>query len=295
MRGTLPTGALAELALRHRDIEYHGLMDLGAFLRRIGYEGATAPDERTLRGLHRAFVTAVPFENLDIHLGRRIVLDEGAFFEKIVNRGRGGFCYELNGLFAAALREVGFDVTLLSARVFDGNGEMGREFVHLMLLVRLNDPRPSAPRRRPWIVDVGFGDWAAEPLRLDPDVEQVVDGVSFRIRRDAPDGERYIAEKRDEDDGCWKQRYSFALIPRKLPEFAEMCDDLQTAQESVFRRRRMCTRRTPQGRVTLTEQKLIITSDGLKREVELAGAGEGAYGRALWEHFGIALPGEASW
>ena len=254
------------------------LMDVDAFLKRIGYAGAIAPSEDTLKGLHRAFVTAVPFENLDIHLGRRIVLDEAAFFDKIVAQKRGGFCYELNGLFAAVLRELGFDVTLLSARVFDGNGDMGREFVHLTLLVTLD---------KRWIADVGFGDWAAEPLWLDTEAVQPVDRASFRVMRD---GQRYGVEKKDESDGGWKRRYSFELTPRRLSEFSEICADLQTAEDSFFRRHRMCTRCTPQGRLTLTEDKLIVTADGARREIAIEG--EGAYRQALLDHFGIVL-GEA--
>jgi N-hydroxyarylamine O-acetyltransferase len=254
-----------------------GMMDLDAFLTRIGYTGSRGPTQDTLRRLHRAFVMAVPFENLDIHLGRRIVLDEEAFFRKIVGEGRGGFCYELNGLFAAVLRELGFDVTLFSARVFDGNGEMGREFVHLMLLVTLE---------KRWIADVGFGDWTAEPLWLDTEDVQAIDRQSFRVTRN---GERYVVEKKDESEGCWKQRYSFALTPRRLSEFSAMCEDLQTAEDSFFRRRRMCTRCTPEGRVTLTEEKLIITADGVRREIELQD--EGAYRRALGEQFRIVLRG----
>jgi N-hydroxyarylamine O-acetyltransferase len=253
-------------------------MDITSFLRRIDYSRSTAPGEATLRALHRAFVTTVPFENLDIHLGRRILLDEHAFFKKIVLHRRGGFCYELNGLFAAILRELGFDVTLLSARVFDGNGDMGREFVHLVLMVSLE---------RRWIADVGFGDWSSEPLCLDVETPQLVDGASFRITQD---GERYLAEQADPANCGWKPRYSFTLTPRRLSEFAAICDDLQTADDSAFRRRRMCTRRTPEGRITLTDQKLIVTSNDQRREIALEG--KEAYEKALVDHFGIILPAE---
>lgn len=91
-------------------------MNVSAYPQRLNYAGPLEPTAGTLRSLHRAHLLAVPFENLDIHLGRPIVLDEAAFFHKIVERQRGGFCYELNGLFAALLRQLGFDVTLLSAR-----------------------------------------------------------------------------------------------------------------------------------------------------------------------------------
>ena len=85
--------------------------------------------------MHRAHLLAVPFENLDIHLGRPISLDQDALFGKIVTRRRGGFCYELNGLFALLLRELGFEVTLLSAGVARADGGFGPEFDHLTLLV----------------------------------------------------------------------------------------------------------------------------------------------------------------
>ncbi|MFB3065782.1 MAG: arylamine N-acetyltransferase, partial [Planctomycetota bacterium] len=138
-------------------------MDVEALLRRIGYEGARDPNADVLQALHRAFVLSVPFENLDIHLGRPIVLDEAALFDKIVKRRRGGFCYEMNGLFAALLRALGFDVTLLSARVVGTDGKAGPEFDHLVLLVPLSERR---------LADVGFGDVFVHPLRLDASGEQ---------------------------------------------------------------------------------------------------------------------------
>ncbi|HEX8536198.1 MAG TPA: arylamine N-acetyltransferase, partial [Cystobacter sp.] len=109
----------------------------------------------TLRALHRRHIESIPFENLDIHSQRPIVLDEAAFFEKIIRQRRGGFCYELNGLFAALLRALGFQVAYLSGRVSsDGVRDDGPEFDHLLLEVTWNGS---------WLVDVGFGDAFAEP------------------------------------------------------------------------------------------------------------------------------------
>src|SRR6266540_1131840 len=105
-------------------------MDIQAYLCRIHYRGGLAPTAAILRELHRAHLLTVPFENLDIHLGRPILLDQEALFDKIVTRRRGGFCYELNGLFALLLRELGFDVTLLSAGVAHADGGFGPEFDH---------------------------------------------------------------------------------------------------------------------------------------------------------------------
>ena len=97
-------------------------MDVGAYLDRIGYRGPIEPTADTLRALHRQHMLTVPFENLDIALGREIVLDPERFVEKIVRRHRGGFCYELNGAFATLLVALGFRVTLLSARVANDQG-----------------------------------------------------------------------------------------------------------------------------------------------------------------------------
>ena len=131
-------------------------MDVELYLQRINYRGSLVPNLDTLRSLHRAHMFSVPFENLDIHLGRTIVLDEELFYEKIVGRKRGGFCYELNGLFAALLRDIGYDVTTLSARVADGDS-LGPDFDHMCLLVQFEAR---------WLVDVGFGESFVEPLLL---------------------------------------------------------------------------------------------------------------------------------
>src|ERR1017187_10297680 len=131
------------------------MLNLLAYLERIGYSGSTEPSAETLRALQRAHMLAVPFENLDIHLGRPIVCDEDRFLHKIINERRGGFCYELNGAFAALLRALGFKVTLLSARVAGSDGSASPEFDHLTLRVDLDEP---------WLADVGFGDSFIEPL-----------------------------------------------------------------------------------------------------------------------------------
>src|SRR5258708_24874467 len=139
-------------------------MEIDAYLRRIRYAGETEPSQNTLRSLHRSHMFAVPFENLDISLGRKIICEENRFLHKIVDERRGGFCYEMNGAFAALLRELGFQVTLLSARVSEGDGRNGPEFDHMALRVELDE--------EDWLADVGFGDSFVEPLRLEPGLEQ---------------------------------------------------------------------------------------------------------------------------
>src|SRR6202165_5245282 len=147
-------------------------MDVKAYLQRIDYQGSLTPDIDLLRSLHRAHLFTVPFENLDIHLGREIVCDESRILRKIVNEKRAGFCYELNGAFAALLRAIGFRVTLLSCRVARQDGSYGPEFDHLTLRVDLEEP---------WLADVGFGDCFLEPLRLGSRLEQEQTGRVYRL------------------------------------------------------------------------------------------------------------------
>ncbi|MDQ5838794.1 MAG: arylamine N-acetyltransferase, partial [Acidobacteriota bacterium] len=121
-------------------------MDVASYLRRINCGGPLAPTAETLRRLHVAHLLSVPFENLSIHWGEPVALDDEVLFEKIVVRRRGGFCYELNGRFSALLRSLGFDVAMLSARVAGAGGDFGPEFDHMALLITL---------RERYLVDVG--------------------------------------------------------------------------------------------------------------------------------------------
>src|ERR1700722_12411711 len=183
------------------------MIDVAAYLARIGYSGPTDPTAGNLRAVHRAHLLAVPFENLDISLGRKITVDEAAILNKVVTLRRGGFCYELNGAFAALLRALGFQVTLLSARVARANGGEGPEFDHLTLRVDLGEP---------WLADVGFGDSFLDPLRLEIDLEQEQGGRIFRL---VEEGERIQLQIR-EPGQSWKNQYSFTQTPRGLQDFA---------------------------------------------------------------------------
>ena len=140
--------------------------ETAAYLRRIGHRGSAAPVAATLRALHLAHLRTVPFENLDVWLGRPIQLEEGALFDKIVRRRRGGFCYELNGLFAVLLRALGFEVSLLAARFPREAGHAAPDLDHLALLVRVPGEEGS------WLADVGAGRGSfAAPLRTECDEE----------------------------------------------------------------------------------------------------------------------------
>jgi N-hydroxyarylamine O-acetyltransferase len=250
-------------------------VDTTAYLKRIDYRGPLAPTAETLRRLQVAHLLAVPFENLSIHSGEPIVLDDGALFDKVVVRGRGGFCYELNGLFAVLLRALGFEVEMLSACVMSRAGEFGPEFDHMTLMVTLAER---------WLVDVGFGDSFTEPLSLDARGEQAQAGRAYRIDGD---GDRLTLMQREED-GVWGAQYRFSLKPHVYADYAGMCHFHQTSPESHFTRRRICSRLTAEGRLTLSGTRLIVTRGGERVERELASEEE--YAGALHEHFGIVLP-----
>lgn len=249
-------------------------MDATAYLKRIGCEGPLALTSEALGALHYAHLLKVPFENLDIHLGREIILDERRFFHKIVTERRGGFCYELNGSFAALLKDLGFNVDLLSARVYRDGG-YGPEFAHLVVRVGLEED---------WLVDVGFGDSFLKPLRLLDGEEQLQNGVAYRLEKDSSGWELLSRGSR----GHWESSYRFTLQPRLLSDFEGMCRYTQTSPESHFTQKRLCTRATPTGRITISGQQLIITEDGQRKETNLADEGE--YLSALEDYFGINLP-----
>jgi N-hydroxyarylamine O-acetyltransferase len=260
-------------------------VNIAAYLDRISYRGPLEPTAATLRGLHRAHMLAVPFENLDIHLSQPIVLDQASLFDKIVRRRRGGFCYELNGLFAALLRQLGFDVTLLAAGVSRGDGQFGPEFDHLTLLVR--PPRQNgAAEAGSFLADVGFGDSFREPLVFAEGVEQPQGDRSYRLeRKPGSSGERWTLHERS--GGKWSPQYRFALTPRQLTQYAEMCLYHQTSPDSHFTRRQTCSLATPAGRVTLSDMRLIVTEHGVRTEHALSSADE--HRSMLREHFGIDL------
>jgi len=236
---------------------------------------------QTLLALHEAHMLSVPFENLSIHYGQPIILEEEALFEKIVRQHRGGFCYELNGLFAWLLRHLGFHVTLLSAGVARASGGFGPEFDHLTLLV--HDLEGAD-----WVADVGFGDLFLRPLRFVAEVEQTdVSGHSYRLLRDEQGRIHSFWIVQQWSGEHWEPQYRFTLQPRELTDFTEMCYYQQTSPESHFTQHRICTLATPTGRVTLSDLRLITMVHGQRQERLLAS--EEDYRRALAELFGIGL------
>lgn len=258
------------------------MMIADAYLDRIAFAGSREPTSETLRSLQRAHLLAVPFENLDINPeGVPIALDVDALFDKVVRRRRGGFCYELNGLFAVLLEELGFDVTRVSGRVNCGDGDFGPEFDHLALIVQTESR---------FLADVGFGDFALEPIDLSLDGAQSpgAGGKIFRVDRIADNAWLTRESTRDDD---WTDGYRFDLTPRTLPDFSAQCRWFETAGESHFRRRRVCSIATVDGRITLRDAELIVTRGGTREIAPISGEREWAAALERW--FGIRLSGRA--
>ena len=252
-------------------------MDIPTYLTRIQYFKPVKPDAQTLKGLHLAHMQYVPFGNLDIGLKRPIHLTERALWNKIVIQKREGFCYELNGLFAWLLRQVGYDVTYLNARVYNQEGKLGIDFDHLALLVRIPDQTDR------WLADVGFGDSFNLPLNFDERGEQAQGLRSYRLEQ-TPDG--YITWQKNYD-GWWERQYFFDLQPRKFPiDYEPACSYHQTSPHSSFTRRSIISKATPDGRVSLEEERLIITKNGQRSVRPIH---ENEYQSLLKEYFGFNL------
>jgi N-hydroxyarylamine O-acetyltransferase len=244
---------------------------LAAYLRRIGVTRPAATDEATLRELHQAHLLAVPFENLSVHLAEPVSLAPADLIDKIVSRHRGGFCYELNGVFALLLEALGAQVRRVAARVHGEDG-LGPPFDHLALIVDLADGSG------PWLADVGFGSHSTYPLRLASRREQSDPGGAFRL-----------AAVGDTDLDVLKNgepQYRIELRERELADFVPTCWWQQTSPDSHFTRSTICSRLTEDGRISISGHTLIRTSGGSRAEQSLA---SGEVLAAYREHFGISL------
>lgn len=247
-------------------------MDWRKYLQRIHYAGDITPGVDVLRNLQRNHLLHVPFENLDIHFGRPLSLKTVDLFNKIVLHKRGGFCYELNGLFFELLHALGFGVRRISARVFD-QGNYGREFDHLALIVDLPEAR--------YLCDVGFGEFAREPLKMDLDRMQSDPGGDYLI--DRFDEQSFRVSRMDA--GIPIPQYIFKDEPRSMIDFESMCLYHQSSPQSHFTRQQLITLMTETGRVTLSGNLLKITSG--KDVIEIPLGDQTTFEQMLQEYFGL--------
>ncbi|HEX9994799.1 MAG TPA: arylamine N-acetyltransferase [Acidimicrobiales bacterium] len=249
---------------------------LAAYLARVGVERRAA----TLTALHLAHRHAVPFENLDIHLGEPVSLDLDRIVDKVVRRRRGGFCYEHNLLFAAALTALGHEVGLLSASMWNPTaGRWNPPFDHLALEVDDGG--------RAVLADVGSGRGFLVPLPFDGGgwVEHPAGGAHRLVPE--PGGDGWVVQQRAARGEPVEPGFRFERAHHEPGDFAAMCHHQQTSPESVFTTGWVCTMARPGGgRLTVRNGLLVEEWPGHREERPLAGPDE--LERVLVERFGMA-------
>jgi N-hydroxyarylamine O-acetyltransferase len=224
-------------------------LKLRSYLHRVGYGGSVRPSPDTLATLLRCHVLSVTFENLDVQLGVPVTNDIETAFDKIVGRGRGGWCYEQNGLFGWALSEIGFDITRVAAAVRRNERGASGLANHLCLLVRMPDDPDSI-----YLADVGFGGSMIEPIPL---LASQHEQAPFRIGlRQLDDGHWQFQEK----SGADTVSYDFLAEPGSEAAMSERCKQLQTDPSSSFILNLVAQKRTPETHVSLRGRVLTITT-----------------------------------
>jgi N-hydroxyarylamine O-acetyltransferase len=210
-------------------------IDLDAYFARIGYGGAREPALGVLTAIHAAHPAAIAFENLDPLMGRSVDLDMKAVQEKLIQRGRGGYCFEQNGLFACVLKTLGFRVTGLAARVLLGHAPGTTRRSHMLLKVDLSEGA--------FVADVGLGSWALSgPLRLFDESEQQTPHGLFRIVKNGD-----FFDEQTKLDGDWKTLYRFSL-EEQIDHDYEVSNWYTSAHPQSQFRHKLMVARLPQGR-----------------------------------------------
>lgn len=247
-------------------------LDLSAYFRRIGFEGAAKADLASLRALHFAHATRIPFENLAIQMGEGVSLDLDAIQDKLVGRRRGGYCFEQNSLFLAVLREVGFEADPFEARV--RGGELIRPRTHMLLRVRL----PEGDH----LADVGFGgEGLLHPVPLDGEAHPQF-GRAYRVAGE--DGLRVLQSKQVV---AWADLYAFEPVPRLPVDFELGNWYTSTHPDSIFVKTLTAQRVTPEGRLVLRNLSFTTVKGDAAEERVLE---PGEVPQVLRESFGLGIP-----
>ncbi len=249
--------------------------DREKYLQRIKYSGGLEPNLDLLKKLQKTHLLHVPFENLDIHYTSPIELDIERIYDKIVLNNRGGFCYELNGLFYELLLSLGYKAKRISARVFEKTGNFGPEYDHFTIIVQIGNVE--------YLTDVGFGEFIFEPLQLQ--VHQIQEDVrgSFLIDQY---NEEYLRVSKFEN-GEWIPAFIFKNEGRAFTEFKTMCKYHQSNPNSHFVKKRLISIPNENGRVTISGNILKV-KEGF-RVMEEVLENENEFEKALWEKFRIRL------
>jgi N-hydroxyarylamine O-acetyltransferase len=256
-------------------------MDFDAYFARVGFSGARAATLDTLRELHLAHAQSIAFENLNPLLGWRVSLDLPSVEEKLVRAGRGGYCFEHNALLAAALRELGFKVTGLAARVlWNAQEDAIRPRTHMLLKIDLGGES--------YIADVGFGGLTlTTPLRLVADVEQRTAHEPFRLVRMGDDFKMQALV-----GGAWKTLYRFDLLPQFEPDYELANHYTSTYPTSHFRAMLIAALPAPGARYALSNNQLTIHHINGPSERRVLGSVQEVR-QVLESTFGLTLPAAA--
>lgn len=253
------------------------LTDLQAYFDRIGLTGTVAPDREGLLAVQRAHRLAIPFENLDIPLGRGISLDPQWVFDKLVTRRRGGYCFEQNQLFLRMLRHIGFEVRSLLARVWLMVEDVP-PLTHTFNLVTLGGEH--------WVADAGFGGDFTPPMPLVAGrAVEVPGGILYRLIED----QRGWVLQRDGGTG-WQDQYSFLLTPVELVDLEMANHWTCTRPGTRFTALRIVSRALPDGRAGIIDRHLSVTQNRSTQEREITEPEE--YRAALADIFGLRLSAE---
>lgn len=250
-------------------------MELDRYLDRIGYAGPYAVDEATLHAVVAAHTMAIAYENLDVFLERPVTTDVPAALRKIVDQGRGGWCYEMNGALGWALAEIGFAVTRMVGAVNEEAFGPETRGNHLVLRVDLDET---------WIVDAGLGGALVHPFLL---VEGPFEQAWRQFRVEHVDGAHWRFHNRP---GAMPASFDWIDAPADEQRLALVCQQLQDDADSLFRQNLLAIHSTPDTSTVLMGKVLVDTRTGAKQEL----TSEGHLMDVLTTHFGLSLPDDCS-
>ncbi|MBX2876642.1 MAG: arylamine N-acetyltransferase [Saprospiraceae bacterium] len=227
--------------------------------------------------LQKAHVLQIPFENLDIHADVPIELDIQRIYQKVILNKRGGFCYELNGLFYELLLHLGYEVRRVSARVYSVEKGYSPEFDHMALIVTIENQE--------YLSDVGFGEFSFGPIALQCPSQQIDPRGLFHVD-EHPD--EYICISKDNEHAEKTPEYKFKPMARAFGDFHGMCQYQQDDPHSHFRAKPLISMATAKGRITLAGQELKIRrgQQVVVRKIE----NHSAFSKAAWKYFRLKVP-----
>ena len=249
-------------------------MDIKLYLDRINFHKKLDVTKDVLYELQKTHLLNVPFENLDIHYGKKISIHPNDIYQKVVIGKRGGFCYELNGLFYQLLKKIGFSVKLISGQVYIEKGEYSPKYDHLAIIATIDNQE--------YLVDVGFGKFSLEPLKIQID-QEIKDNIG-QFQFDKYDSE-YFRINEIKSNNLIPQ-YIFIIEDCGLSEFKERCEFHQTSTDSHFTHKKVISIAKENGRITLNNTRLKITHLGIEEEIIFD---KNEYISRLKEHFNIEI------